>query len=46
MQDIDVHVVKISYDTSLYFHKYDLWKLGFMNAPEIIFKQVILTLLL
>jgi hypothetical protein len=35
-------VVKISDVGSLYFQRYSLWKLGFLNAPEISFKQVIL----
>jgi hypothetical protein len=41
---LGVHVVKISDVGSLYFQRYALWKLGFLNAPEISFKQVILEL--
>jgi hypothetical protein len=36
--NVGVHVVKISYVGSLYFQRYTLWKLGFLNDPEINFK--------
>jgi len=43
---IGVHVIKLTYSISLYFQRYALWKLGFMNALEISFKQISLALLL
>jgi hypothetical protein len=38
-------VVKISYNFSLYLLRYDLWKLQFLNASKISFKEVSLEFL-
>jgi hypothetical protein len=40
MRHTKVPKVKISNVGSLYFLRYVMWKLGFMNGPEISFKQV------
>jgi hypothetical protein len=38
--DLWVYVVKISEIRSVYFLRYALWKIGFLNGPEINFKRV------
>ena len=41
-RNLDELHVKISDIGSQYFHRYDLWKLGFLQAPEFHLKDVTL----
>jgi hypothetical protein len=43
---IEVHVVKIIGNDSLYFIIYIMWNLEFVNSPGICFKRVILEFLI